>query len=502
MKIFSILIISSMTLSIVACDSNEPTGQNQYTGGGGSSGSGVPVLMTGGVGGQQEPIGGGTAAIGGGAAAIGGGTAAVGGGTAAIGGGTAAVGGGTAAVGGGIVPVDGGGAAVGGSVGDSGAVDTGVITGNEAVGCDGTPLLAVPDDTTVRGPWPVGHLSTQFGTFSNVDVLYPGVPGSEVGAEEVIFDIRTLLPPEEFAKVPESDTKYVSVQTYRALPIDADHGPYPVVVMVHGTASFSMASATPASHWASRGFIVVAATHPRLCFTDHITECALLPIVSETLSAEVDAEINAVANPTGDMAFLTGHADMTRVALAGHSAGAYNVAQFTNKPGVQVVILLSGNMNVTPSSSLKSSLYISGLSDAVLPFYPGGAGLGIVYFPGIPMDGSQSGAYAASPPRKRIVGITGGGHLTVTDLCQTNDAGQNAVEVMEMRGVGCLGIIPLLFDCGPVGGAVDWKVGIDIVADVTAAVLEETLHCKPQRTAVLSNVESRYPQIGHFEEEL
>lgn len=50
-------------------------------------------------------------------------------------------------------------------------------------------------------------------------------------------------------------------------------------------------------------------------------------------------------------------------------------------------------------------------------------------------------------------------------------------------------------------GAVHWKVGIDMVADVTVAVLEETLHSMPQRTAVISNVISRYPQIGHFEEE-
>jgi hypothetical protein len=370
------------------------------------------------------------------------------------------------------------------------------------VGCDGTTLLDVPADTRQRGPWPVGHIETEFGTFGHVVVLYPGVPGSEVGAEEVWFDVRVLLPQAERAKIPDSDAKPVSVQTYRGLPIDDAHGPYPAVILVHGTASFAEASATPMSHWASRGFIVIAGNHPTLYFTDQVAACAAIPLVSNTLSAEVDSEINALNNPTGDLALLAGHVDMSRIALAGHSAGAYNVAQFTGKPGVQVVIALSGNMDVKPSSTLKSSLYISGLSDAVLPFKPGGGGIGIVYYPGIPMDGSQTGAYAASPPRKRIIGITGGGHLTVTDLCQTNNNGQNAMEVMQARGVLCLGMIPLLFDCGPVGQQVDWKLGIDIVADATAAVLEETLHCKPQRTAILSSFQSRYAEVGHFQEAL
>jgi len=370
------------------------------------------------------------------------------------------------------------------------------------VGCDGATLLDVPADTRERGPWPVGEIETSFGTFPHVVVLYPAVPGSEAGAEEVWYDVRDLLPAAERSKVPDADAKPVSVQTYRGLPIDDTHGPYPVVILVHGTASFAEASATPMAHWASRGFIVIAANHPTLYFTDQVAACAAIPLVSDTLSAEVDSEIAALNNPTGDMALLAGHVDMSRIALAGHSAGAYNVAQFTSKPGVQVVILLSGNMNVSPSSSLQSSLYISGVSDAVLPFNPGGGGIGVIYYPGIFGDGSQKGAYGASPPRKRIIGITGGGHLTVTDLCQTNNNGQNAMEVMQARGVTCLGMIPLLFDCGPAGAQVDWKVGIDIVADATAAALEETLHCKPQRTSILSGFESRYTQIGYFEEEL
>ncbi len=487
------LVAAFFLLAAAACDSGTTDGWG--AGGAAGGGAGFNPYSGGGTGGYAGGVVGGTGGtIGGTGGAVVGGT----GGT-VVGGTGGTVGGTGGTVGGTGGTVGGTGGTVGGTGGDTGG--TGGVQ-DETVGCGSTSLLDISPDTRDRGPWPVGHLETSFGTFGHVIVLYPAVPGSEAGAEEVWFDVRVLLPDAERAKVTDEDAKPVSVQTYRGLPIDDAHGPYPAVILVHGTASFAEASATPMAHWASRGFIVIAANHPTLYFTDQVAACAAIPLVSDTLGAEVDAEIAALTSPSGDLAFLAGHVDMSRIALAGHSAGAYNVAQFTGKPGVEVVIALSGNMDVKPSSSLKSSLFISGLSDAVLPFNPGGAGIGIVYYPGIPLDGSQSGAYGASPPRKRIIGITGGGHLTVTDLCQTNNNGQNAMEVMQARGVGCLGMIPMLFDCGPIGAQVDWKLGIDIVADATTAVLEETLHCKPQRTSILTNFQSRYSQIGHFAEEL
>jgi hypothetical protein len=212
------------------------------------------------------------------------------------------------------------------------------------------------------------------------------------------------------------------------------------------------------------------------------------------MSTEVDAELAALNAPKGDLAFLAGRVDVNRIGLVGHSAGAYNVAQFSGKPHVQVVIPLAGTQAVAASATLKSTLYVGGLADAVLPFNAGGPGLGLFYYPG---SGSQMQAYTASAPptRKRILGITGGGHLAVTELCQTNAAGQTAMQVMQARGVSCLGLIPSLFDCG----TIPWEKGVAIVNDITAGVLEETLLCK-DRAATISSIKSRHPEIGEFEE--
>jgi dienelactone hydrolase len=384
-----------------------------------------------------------------------------------------------------------GGASGGGAsgVGGSGAGSGGGGGGSEITGCNGTRLLSNPA-TNRRGPWPVGQIRTEFGTLKNVVVLYPAKPGSQSGKEPYRFDVRNVLPPAERTKVPESDTKYVSVDSYENLPIDDGHGPYPAVILVHGTASFSVASAGTMAHWASRGFIAMAADHPLLNFADQITTCPLIPNVSTTLGAEVDAEIAALKSPSGALAPLAGKIDMSRIGLAGHSAGAYNVADFSNKPGVEVVIALSGTLAIKASSSLKSSLFVGGIADTVLPYNPGGPGIGLIYFPG---NGSQRQAYDATTGRKRIVGITAGGHLAPTELCQTNAAGQTAIQVAQARGVACLGLIPALFDCG----TINWEKGVEIVNDITAGVLEETLHCQDRATEI-SAIKSRHAEVGEF----
>ena len=63
------------------------------------------------------------------------------------------------------------------------------------------------------------------------------------------------------------------------------------------------------------------------------------------------------------------------------------------------------------------------------------------------------------------------------------------------RGVACLGLIPTLFDCG----TINWQKGVEIVNDITAGVLEETLHCQ-NRAADITAIKSRHPEIGEFVE--
>jgi hypothetical protein len=357
-------------------------------------------------------------------------------------------------------------------------------------------LLELPEDTSVRGPWPIGTKTLELGRFSNVELFYPAQPGSEQGKPEVEYDMRAFLPERERQKVPDAQASIVKARTYRDLPLDAAHGPYPVMIFVHGTASFRLRSLSSATLWASRGFVVMAGDHPNLYLADYLgSNGCNINVPPLDLSGDVDAEIAALTELETDLTFLEGHIDMQRLALAGHSAGAYNVAQFSTKPGVQMVIALSGTRAVSASPTLKSVLYVSGIDDNVLPYGPGGAGIGTILYPG-----SSTDAYNRSPGpsavKKRLVGIADGGHLNVVDGCARNAMGKTGIEVAQDNGVCGAGSVAPLADCG----SVDANKAIAITNEVMTAALEETLHCQ-DRSEWLSALPTRHPEVSDFHEE-
>src|SRR5262249_45464137 len=128
----------------------------------------------------------------------------------------------------------------------------------------------------------------------------------------------------------------------------------------------------------------------------------------------------------------------------------------------------------------------AGMSDAVLPYGPGGSGLGSVLYPG-----SDTDAYNGSPGapvKKRLIGITNGGHLNVSDLFNKKAAGMSDLQVAQSHGVcGVASFVPLA-DCG----TIDPAKGLAIVDTATTAVLEETLQCQ-DRAAAISGLKTRFP---------
>ena len=383
-----------------------------------------------------------------------------------------------------------------GAAGAAGSSVSGAAGGGASAagvpGCEGSTLLALPQDTGKRGPWSVGNKTVKVGRLTSVEVFYPAPPGSEQGKQAAKFDLRAFLPKNEQEKVADDQATLVSAETYRDLPVDTAHGPYPAIVLVHGTAAFRVASLSSQALWASRGFVVMVADHPGLYLADYVA-CGGQVAGRQDLSADVDEELAALASPSGDLAFLMGHVDVKRVGLVGHSAGAYSVAQFTSKPGVQVVIPLAGTHLVERSSSLKSAAYVAGMSDAVLSYDPEGSKFGNLLYPGSDVD-AYNGTQGA---KKRLLGITKGGHLTVTDLCKKNAKGQSDLEVAQANGVcGVASIIPLA-DCG----TSDAAEGIAITNDFVTGVLEETLHCQ-DRAAWISAIKMRHTAVGELREAL
>jgi len=321
-----------------------------------------------------------------------------------------------------------------------------------------------------------------------VEVWYPAVLGSAAGMPQVTYDLTKYLPASEQSKIPASANKLQTCNCYRDLPLDTSHGPYPAVIFIHGTGSFRTASLTQMTTWASRGFIAVAADHPGLFLTDFLAApfgipdgCPAGTGISQNLSGDVNAEISGLTNKTGGFAFLGSSVDMSRIGMGGHSQGASNAASFASTmPNVQVDLPLADLGGTTASgSSLKSVLVAGGMSDSVVNY------------------SSDMSAYSGSTAAiKRLVGITGGDHLDVTDLCMdVNSSGQSAIQVASQYGVCGASTLANLAKCGTLSPT---SVGPQITNYVTTAALEETLHCQ-DRSAAFSALQSKFSQVGAFQ---
>lgn len=352
----------------------------------------------------------------------------------------------------------------------------------EVTGCEGQALLASPDDTAARGPWAVGARTVQVGRLTT-EIWYPAEPGSAAGAQAVRYDLREALPPSQQEIIPDAKNTWQDCDCYRDLPVDTAHGPYPVVVFVHGTASFRTQSLHHATHWASRGFVVVAADHPGLTLADSLAlVCPDSASGNRDLSGDVDAMMTALASTQGPLAFLAGHLDLDRVAVTGHSAGGNAIAGFTSQPGVRVAIPMAASGAVEASSTLEQILFIGGMSDAVVDY------------------GATVSAYEGSPAPRRLVGVANAGHLVVSDLCAIhNDEGKNMLEVAQEHDICGAGFAGGLFDCDPSYTAPE--VAWEIVDATTAAVLEATLQCT-DRSAVWTGLEARFDALGDLRQDL
>lgn len=352
--------------------------------------------------------------------------------------------------------------------------EPGTTGADGAVGCDGVPLLPVPEDTSLPGPWPVGARTAVIDDLT-LEVWYPAQPGSESGAEPVRYDIRTSLPDSEQAKVPDEDNPWQDCDCWRDLPIDADHGPYPVVVFIHGTAGFRSQSLEFMTHWASRGFVVVAADHPGLWLKDLLGSLCGAPGQAQDLGGDLATIVAALQSPTGDLGFLQGRIDADRLAATGHSAGGFAV-----EPAgafAQVVMPMAGR-GVAPGEALRSVLVLGAQSDKVVNY------------------SEQQTGYADSPAPKRLVGLANTGHLIFSSLCSLrNSDGQDFLALAAEYEVCGAQFASALFDCDDAYLADEQ--GWEIVQYVTSAALEETLHCSSAGDN-FADLQSKYPDVGEF----
>lgn len=352
----------------------------------------------------------------------------------------------------------------------------------EVAGCDGATLLSSPADPAAPGPWPVGARTVTIGRLT-VEVWYPARPGSEAGQTPVRYDIRQALNPSQRALISDADNPWQSCDCFRDLPLDDAHGPYPVVLFVHGTAAFRHQSVSQTQHWASRGFVVLAADHPGLMLGDFLAmACPDDPSGAQDLSGDLDAMLAALAAPTGDLSFLAGNVATDRVAIAGHSAGGSAAAGATGKPGVRVVAALAGGAAAPDGPALESALFMGGTNDNVVEF------------------SRVTSAWNGSTTPRYLVGIRGAGHLVFSDLCETrNAAGKDLLQIANDYQLCGASFAGLLFDCNPeyVGGQVGW----DITNYATTSVFERALQCST-RSAAIDTIDDAFDEVDPYMEAL
>jgi dienelactone hydrolase len=363
---------------------------------------------------------------------------------------------------------------------DGGTSDGGLESADAGVtvaGCGTQRWPARAADRSTKGPWAVGAIHTTIRGMS-VEVWYPAAPGSEVGQARLRYDIRDDLPPVEAAKISETDNPYQPCDCVRDLPIDPSRGPFPLVVFVHGTAAFKTQNLDNAVQWASHGFVVMAANHPGLSISSFLG-----PRGTQNLTSDVQAEIAAMSMPAGDLAMFAGRVDVSRIGLAGHSAGGSGVAGMGSLPGVQVIIPISAGAAST-GSNVQSTLFVSGTADNVASYT------------------GVTGAYNQTATRmhKRLVGIRGAAHTGVTSLCEIkNAAGRSIIEVAQASGVltGILGTFAsTLFDCAR--NTTPQAQAVPIVNAATTAVLEETLQCDATAAAALATLPTQFPAVQDY----
>ena len=302
------------------------------------------------------------------------------------------------------------------------------------------------------GPWPVGVKTIELeGT--TIEVWYPAKPGSDSDHPHVRYDLREAMPPSEAAKIPDADNAWLDCACTRDLPVDDTHARYPAIVFLHGAASFRAQSAFLATHWASRGFVVLAPEMPGIGLAAVMGGPQEFPLM---LPSRIVALIeHAPANDP--LAFLRARLG-DRLAIVGHSLGALLANSVPDRAAVAVRIALAG---AAPNEGSAATLTLLGDHDHI------------------------GGGSAASPAHGRVVVVHRAGHLAFTDLCGVGADRGGSVAIAKAHGVEIPELVVKLATDGCGSDDAPFATTAPIIRAVTAAMLEQTLRCDRRAAADL-----------------
>jgi pimeloyl-ACP methyl ester carboxylesterase len=344
--------------------------------------------------------------------------------------------------------------------------------------CDGGPLRPVPADTAEHGPWTVGVRTVDLDGLT-VEVFYPAgrIPQSQ--KQPVTYDLREQLPAADRKRISDEDAPRLPCDCYRDVPADLSHGAYPVVIFLHGKGGFRTQSLSQMLHWASRGFVVLAADLPGLRLEDVLEQACSGVVVTPDVRRDVKRMLAAVRGEGSAFEFLGHRLDGSRVAIAGHSAGGLALASFGDLAQVLIPMAAGG---VQRGRALESTLVLGGTADTVVPYR------------------RQRLGYALSPAPKRLVGLAKAGHLAFSNICTiTNENGESLSKILDGAGVCGASVVttPMRLECDD-DDLLPAQDAWEVINPVTAAVIEETLYCDPDAARVFETLEDDYPAVAEL----
>jgi predicted dienelactone hydrolase len=322
-------------------------------------------------------------------------------------------------------------------------------------------LPALPHDRAAAGPSPVGARTIHHDDLT-IEVWYPARPGSAAGAPPVRYDLRASMPPAEAAKIPDADNAWLPCACARDLPLDDRHGPYPVILFLHGAASFRAQSAFLAAHWASRGFVVIAPDLPGVGLDAILGGPQALPLGAP--AAVLD--LVAASPPGGDDPLAFARAGLGHdVAVVGHSLGSVLAGTVSGRPEVRAIIAMAG---LTLADGEVPRLVLAGDHDQIAP-----------------ADGARAG-FTSAGPGDRLVIVHGAGHLAFSDLCTLGADRGGALAIARAHGVAIPELLVTLASDGCRPTDAPFAKTAPAIRAATAAFLEEKLRCDPTAAADLT----------------
>jgi predicted dienelactone hydrolase len=292
-----------------------------------------------------------------------------------------------------------------------GAVHTDPVRGTHIVHGITVATVAHLGPASFIGPGPLGVGEATLTLTTDgapVEVWYPATKSSVAGRPEATYDIADWLPASLMKLLPPGYALNYPSGGVRGVPVAP--GRYPLVVFSHGYAGFRDQSTFLTSRLASWGFIVAAPDH----FSRDLTEVLGGPTAATAKTTDV-ADLEATialmeAQGAAASSVFFDHVDSALIGAVGHSAGGAAVeALAATDPRVTTFVGLagatvgafgqtaSGPGRVAPS---QPALLMSGTADHVVP------------------TAGMIKAYGALRGPKRLVLLSGAGHLVFSDLCE------------------------------------------------------------------------------------